>query len=77
MLLELVVFCLQSHSGDLAVHGPATRVGEGELGQRDDGQDVTSSVCQRLKNFARKRKINEPIRVLVRTDMLSTVTTRA
>ncbi len=41
------------------------------------GQDVTSSVCQRLKNFARQRKINEPIRVLVRTDVRSPVTARA
>ncbi len=39
------------------------------------GQDVTSSLCQRLKNFARKRKISEPIRVLVRTDVRSAVTT--
>ncbi len=41
------------------------------------GQDVTSSVCQRLKNFARKRKISEPIRVLVRSDVCSPVTARA
>ncbi len=41
------------------------------------GQDVTSSLCQRLKNFARKRKVNEPIRVLVRTDMRSPATARA
>ncbi len=40
------------------------------------GQDVTSSVCQRLKNFARKRKINEPIRVLVRCTMQSSEAVR-
>ena len=40
------------------------------------GQDVTSSVCQRLKNFARKRKVNEPIRVLVRTEVRSPATAR-
>lgn len=40
------------------------------------GQEVTSSVCQRLGNFGRKRKIKEPIRVLVRSDVRSPVTTR-
>jgi len=38
------------------------------------GQDVTSSVRQRLKNFGRKRKIKEPIRVLVRIDLHSPAT---
>ncbi|MHC4695151.1 MAG: HD domain-containing phosphohydrolase [Planctomycetota bacterium] len=32
------------------------------------GQDVTSSLCQRLRNFSRKRQLAEPIRVLVRVD---------
>ena len=41
------------------------------------GQDVTFSVYQRLKNFARKRKINEPIRVLVRSDVRSPATARS
>lgn len=31
------------------------------------GQEVTPSLCQRLKNFAAKSQIEEPIRVLVRT----------
>lgn len=35
------------------------------------GQEVTPSLCQRLKNFARKRKLEEPIRVLVRADSRS------
>lgn len=30
------------------------------------GQDVTPSMCERLKNFSRNRRIEEPIRVLVR-----------
>jgi response regulator RpfG family c-di-GMP phosphodiesterase len=29
------------------------------------GQEVTASLCQRLKNFARRRSLTEPIRVLV------------
>lgn len=32
------------------------------------GQDVTPSLCQRLKNFSRKRQLTEPIRVLVRAE---------
>jgi len=35
----LIVFGFQPHSGDLAVHGPATGVGQGELSQRDDVQN--------------------------------------
>ena len=41
------------------------------------GQEVTFSMSRRLKNFARKRKVNEPIRVLVRTDVRSPATARA
>ena len=29
------------------------------------GQEVTSSLCQRLRNFAKARKIQEPMRVLM------------
>ncbi len=35
------------------------------------GQEVTPSLCQRLKNYARKRKLEEPIHVLVRVDRKS------
>ncbi|MBU0595075.1 response regulator [Candidatus Bipolaricaulota bacterium] len=32
------------------------------------GQEVTHSLCERLKNFSRHRDIKEPIRVMVRND---------
>ena len=35
------------------------------------GQEVTSSLCARIKNFARQRTIEEPIRVLVRANSTS------
>ncbi len=41
------------------------------------GQEVTVSLRQRLRNFATTRTIIEPLRVLVRTDMRSPVTTQA
>lgn len=31
------------------------------------GQEVTSSLCQRLRNFAKNRRIEEPVRVLAQT----------
>ncbi|MBU0719279.1 MAG: response regulator [Planctomycetes bacterium] len=37
------------------------------------GQEVTPSLCQRLKNFARKRDIQEPIHVLVQAQAGSRV----
>jgi len=41
------------------------------------GQEVTASLCQRLKNFARRRSLTEPIRVLVRVDTTAKATARA
>jgi len=41
------------------------------------GQEVTPSLCERLKNFSRSRKIKEPIRVIVRTDSMSPAMARS
>lgn len=41
------------------------------------GQEVTSSLYQRLRNFSKTREIQEPVRVLERTDVRSPVTTNA
>lgn len=40
------------------------------------GQEVTTSLCQRVKNFARNRHIKEPFRVFVRSDRHARVLTR-
>jgi hypothetical protein len=41
------------------------------------GQEVTPSLCERLKNFSRSRKIKEPIRVIVRNDSRSRAMARS
>lgn len=35
------------------------------------GQEVTTSLCQRLRNFSRRRRIDEPIRVYIQADARS------
>ncbi|MFH1418843.1 MAG: HD domain-containing phosphohydrolase, partial [Planctomycetota bacterium] len=41
------------------------------------GQEVTPSLCERLKNFSRRRKIKEPIRVIVPADTKSPAMARS